>query len=143
MANRASIRFQNVAIAKDATIESCYARLWASNTDSYTTVTLTLGFNAADDPAAPVSAVQLAALTMTAATVAWSPGQWVAGQEYLTPDLKSSLQEIVSRAGWVTGQDVILIFEDNASTTWAYRRFYSYDYDGGSKKPSLFVTYTE
>jgi hypothetical protein len=34
-------------------------------------------------------------------------------------------------------------FEDNASTTWAYRRFYSYDYDGGSKKPSLFVTYTE
>ena len=142
MANRAFVRFQNITIANAATIQACYARFYASNSDSGTTVTLTLGFNDEDDPAAPTSYAELNALTMTTATVAWSPGAWTDGQAYLTPDLKTALQEIVDRAGWASGQDVILILEDNSSDDGAYRRFSSHDYDGGSEKAALFVSYT-
>jgi len=142
MANRTFIRFANVTIANAATISECVVGLTASNSDSDVTVTLTLGFADADDQAAPTDATELDALTMTTATVAWSPGAWTDGEKYFTPDLKTSLQEVVDRGGWASGQAVVLIIEDNGSSGQAFRRFSAYDFDSGSEKPFMAVAYS-
>jgi len=142
MANRAFIRVDNVTLANAATIDSCVCGLKAFASNSADTVTLKLGFVDADDPSAPTTLAALDALTMTSATVAWTPGDWIDGYVYLTPDLKTSLQEVVNRGGWASGQALILLIEDNSSSADAYRQASAFDYDTASEKAGIFVAHS-
>lgn len=127
MANRAFIRLPAIAWTGGDTFQQFIVRLTAAETDATTGVKLKLGFVDADDQAAPADAVALEALVMTTETVEWEPGAWTAGEEYDTPDLKTSAQEVADRAGWGTGQAMVLILEDNGSDANAFRKFVTQD----------------
>jgi hypothetical protein len=140
MANRGFIRFVDITRANAATIDGCYAKLTAYGATAGATVKLTLGFATGNNPAAPTSVTELAALTMTTATVSWEPGEWLDGEAYLTPDLKTPMQEIVDQGTWASGHAVILLMDDNSSDENAYRLLSSFDYDSGSEKAVLYIS---
>ncbi|HEC02621.1 MAG TPA: hypothetical protein ENI81_03695 [Phycisphaerales bacterium] len=126
----AFIRFPSIAWDKDDTLIGVYLRVEAYE-DSDTAETLVLAFAAADDQAAPTDADELAALTLTGETITWVLGDWTAGEAYDSPDLSASLQEVVNRTGWATGQAVVLVISGAGN-----RKFSSFD---GATAPVLFV----
>jgi hypothetical protein len=58
---------------------------------------------------------------LTEATVLWSPGDWEfveeAGDAQRTADLSPLLQEVVSRAGWESGNAVVFVFSGTGHRT--------------------------
>lgn len=97
---------------------------------------------AADSPAAPTTYAQANGLARTTAQVTqtWTTDT-VTSSNYDTPDLKTIVQEIINRAGWASGNAIILFIRDNASTAGLYQQMSTYDNNGVSA-PLLTVTYT-
>jgi hypothetical protein len=140
-------RFQNVTIPQGTTIGSACLKLTANQNLSGTVCRTEISAEDVDD--APTFADDKAAFdsrygNRTTAQVNWDGiGAWTTDTEYTSPDIKSVIQEIVDRAGWSSGNDIVIFWEDfdNESNEGAYRSCYSYD--GSSvKAPKLVINYT-
>jgi len=116
----AFVRFQNVTIPQDAWIQSAFVRFTAYLSDATGAVTATLDFADADNPAAPTNYSELEGLTRTGEGVDWTLGAWVLDQTYDSQDVTDSLQVIVNRSGWNSGQSVIFLADDNGSSADRY-----------------------
>jgi hypothetical protein len=138
--------FTNVTIAKDATIDSAFVNLELVNVDSPTAdITATWAAEDADDPIPfngyDTGTMQWVNRTSTTATVNWTlEFGWAVGNKQTT-DLKTIIQEIVNRAGWVSGQD-ILLWASSIAPNQEEWGFDSFDQSGGVL-PELVITYTE
>lgn len=66
---------------------------------------------AADDGPSYVSRAQYNALAQTSASVPWTPTVWTNATSYTTPELKTVIQEIVNRPGWVSGSHILLFYK--------------------------------
>lgn len=135
------IRFQSVAIPAGATIQAAYLRLVGDETQAAGTENVDIYGEDVDDSAAFAASVNnLTGRTKTTAKVDWdavpasSPGVIQS-----SPDIKTVIQEIVDRPGWVTGQDMSIILAPGGSN--ATRTFLSYDGQNYSG-PMLHVEYT-
>src|SRR5690606_4167339 len=109
--------------------------------NSTSTVNLTINGQAIDD--APTFAAvdnNISGRTRTAATVNWTPSAWTNNQTYLTPDIKTLVQEIVNRGGWVRGNDMAFIID--GSSTSNFRSADSYNGSSGSA-PKLIINYAD
>ena len=74
--------------------------------------------------------------TKTSASVAWSPEAWTTVHAtYQTTDIKSIVQEIVNRAGWAAGNDMVFIIEGTGKRVAESYNGYS------SKAPLLHVEF--
>jgi len=124
------VRFLNMTIPKGATIDSAILTLKAYATDAAVPVLVRLYFNDIDDAVAPISVAEYDALDLTTAYVDWSIPAFTSGTSYNSPDIKTVVQEIVNRAGWASGNDMMLLGPDNGSG--AYHMKQPYSYDGGS-----------
>ncbi|MGD8941494.1 MAG: VWA domain-containing protein, partial [Gammaproteobacteria bacterium] len=59
-----------------------------------------------------------------------------------TPSLIPVVQEIVSRGGWTSGNDLaFMLFVDGTSDSKNYRRFYTFNSGGTARGPKLRVSY--
>ena len=136
-------RFQNITIPAGSTIDTCIIRFTSAQDRSGTTPYLQdIACEDIDD--APVfvdaQANNIANRTRTTAKVIdWQPAGVVLDATFDTADFKASLQEVIDRGGWASGQDVVVIFVgagagDNRCEGWAF--------DHGSNFPQLRVTYT-
>jgi len=81
----------------------------------------------------------------TTAMVNWDDiGSWTAESEYDSPDISSVIQEIVNRAGWASGNDLVLFWEDfdgrSSKALNVWRSAHSYDGDT-TKAPLLTIDY--
>jgi len=125
------IIFRNVLIPNGATIGSAEINLVASGSTSGTTVNAIIYANDIDDvSSAPATATIGNALDLTSASVTWDDiAAWTSAATYTTPDIKTIIQEIVNRAGWESGNDLMIIIKDNASTPGsdAYRTGRTYN----------------
>lgn len=130
-----------LAIPKSATIDSATATgVGLSRTG---TVNLILAFEASDNTSAITSWADAEARRGNiTSSVSWNAvPNFVAGTTYTSPDLKTSLQEVVNRAGWLSGQYVNLLVM-NSSGSSSYRQFAAYEH--ATYDPLLLtVTYTE
>lgn len=123
------VRFTSVMIPKGSTIKSAILRLVASDSVSGTTVNATIKGENVNHAIAFSTYANFTGRARTAASVAWNNiGGWTAGSTYSTPDLKTIIQAIVNRAGWVSGNALVLFIENNASTIGKYREFASWDH---------------
>lgn len=139
MANRAFVRFPNIRIPYYASVFDVFIRLTAHSSLAATPVNLRLGFVAADNPAAPANYAELQALSV-AEWITWSGlVAWTDGTAYDSPDLSDSLQEVIDRSGWNSGQAILLVIEDVSSTGW--RGWSAIEFDLGSEAAQLFVSY--
>ena len=139
-------RFLNVTIPNAATITSATFTLKAQATwASPGTISYLVSAQAADDPTTFTTAVnQLTTGTRprtTAVSAAWVLSSVTAETDY-SIDITSVIQEIVNRAGWASGNDMVIIIDTGVPTTAGeWQDFYSYD-NTPSKAPKLDIVYT-
>jgi len=136
--------FTAVNVPQGATITAAKLTFIAAQNVSGTTANARIYAEAADGPAASFTNkadYEARIANLTTEYVDWSSiGAWTQESSYDTPDITDVIQEIVDRAGWVSGNNITVFIKDNASSTSAYRQPDSYDY--GSKFPVLSVTYS-
>lgn len=133
------IRFQNVNIARAATITAAYIQFTVDETAAGATSIQIYGEDS--DLALPFSLedYNLSSRTRTSAFVHWSPSDWeevgASGVEHRTPDIGMILQEIVNRPDWSAGGAVVFLFEGEGVRT-------AESYDGSvADAPKLFVDF--
>lgn len=121
-------RFTGATIAAAATINSCVYTMQANVTTSGTSVNMTVGFHAADNSGQVADITDFDGRTLTATTIAWTNiAAITSGVDFSSPDLKGSLQNIMDRGGWASGNAINLFLRNNATTNLAVRTADSYD----------------
>ncbi|MGY1810952.1 PKD domain-containing protein [Blastococcus sp. SYSU D00669] len=135
-----AMRFTSVAVPAGATI----TRAWVQfQVDEVSTAAcgLTVVGEAADSAAAfTTTARNLSGRADTTATVTWTPASWptaaARAEAQRTPDLAAVVQEIVGRAGWASGNALVLTVTGTGTRV-------AESYDGGAARaPVLHIEYT-
>ncbi len=104
------LRFQNVAVPANATIETAYLEFVVEAIDSVSTTLQIHGEVAADAPAFTTAPYNLTNRPMTTAVVTWTVPAWeTTGEEKQSPDLKTVVQEIVSQSEWQPYQSMVFV----------------------------------
>jgi hypothetical protein len=110
------MRFTNVTIPPGSVITAAYLTLRARLSESGTACLTRISAEDVDD--APTFADDLAVFitrwnARTAARVNWDNiPNWTADTNYNSPEIKTVIQEIVDRAGWASGNDIVIFWED-------------------------------
>jgi len=133
-------RFLNVTIPQGSIISSAYLEVVANANSAYTAVKTKVAANDADSPAAPTTWAQVTGLTLTTAQIDWDFAAVTAGVAYTSPDIGTVIKEIVDRAGWASGNNLILTIFDDSSTSDNRHQIASYDHLTYAA-PQLTVTY--
>lgn len=114
----AGVRFNSVNIAQGTTIASAYLQLYAnvqSSAGDPALVFSNIYADDVDDAAAWGASSRPSQITQTTATVAWDSPIWYNGWQS-TPDLTAVVQEVISRGGWASGNDLRLaIWSDSTA----------------------------
>ena len=138
-------RFDSVAIPQGSVIDSAFLEIQSRLTSSKNLVNVIFKGEDTASSATFSTSANFLARTKTTAKVSWSAiPAWTAGYWYRSPDIKTILQEIVSRSDWVILNPLTIFIEDSSSSTGASRIGLSYDYAGAgySVKFIAFYTYT-
>jgi hypothetical protein len=137
------IRFNNVTIPKRAIIVSAVLILTARLgplRNRYCNALIS--FENADNPSVPISHDDMEARVRTS-DVEWNDiGPWMGGVEYKTPELKTILQTIVDRNGFVSGNSVIAYIRNNNSDEDAARIYCTHNYNRFPWYPKLSVEWS-
>lgn len=142
----AGCRFQTVAIPQGATIDE--AKMSFCNyefTDLTDDVYVKISGEATDDAVTFASDNSPYHRTKTTAKVDWDRTEtWPGGEVWFdTPDIKTVIKEIIDRPGWATGQDLVLLVDDDGCVIYDMIRFRCYDYwPYGTFATKLYVDYT-
>jgi type IV pilus assembly protein PilY1 len=135
------ICFPSVLIPQGATIDSAFLRFTAYSIYSTHICNLKCYFNDIDNAIPPTTPMTAIKLKVTNA-IEWNDiPDWVGDTQYDTPELKTILQTVINRSGWVSGNSLQVIM-DNGSDLGAIRFAYSHDEGVTIKAPTLFVTFT-
>ena len=135
------VRFSNVAIPEGATITNAYIQFRAFDSQSNDADYRIYGYDTnnagefEDDEEEEVSGK-----SKTSASIEWPNVEaWTIGNDYQTPDIKSAVQEIVDRSGWISGNGLAIIIRSLNSS--GDRNAVSYNNDPANA-PLLHVEYT-
>lgn len=131
------LRFNNIPIEQGTVIQNAFIRFETDETDSETTH---LTFNAQDVDNATTftnTSYNISTRTLTSATVNWNfvPPWNTVNEKYDTPDIKSIIQEIIDRPGWVAGNSIAVIVNGSGQRT---AESYNGEQDNA---PTLFLTF--
>ena len=137
--NVTAIRFQNVAIAQGQVIDTADLTMWATATGHGLQNAHVFAFDK-DDQAAGLT--QIIAETWTSANVLWDELVQVNDNvSFTSPELKTIIQEIVDRPGWVSGNSLVIVIDgdDNGDIV----NMFSDSYDSGvsAQYPDLSITF--
>ena len=138
------IRIQNVTIPAGATINAAVIRFVAQDDGpSSTNGSMTINCEDADDAATfTTGSNNISGRTLTTASAAWSNAEiWLTNQSYDTPDFSQTVQEVIDRGGWASGNAMVVVLTNNSSNA-NDRDAHSYD-GNSSLAPELRITYTE
>jgi len=136
---RIGLRFQNITIPKDATINSAYIEFTARGDRTNTNTLTVYGDDVGDAP--PFQPGGLGSFNVAnrikTAGVSWSPGSWSNGGKYQTTDVKSIVSAITSRGDWSSGNSIAFIIEGTGRVT-----AYSRNGNTFSLRPRLVIDYS-
>ncbi len=133
-------RFTNITVPAGSTVTACYATLVAAQTLSNTVSAVQVHFVDADNPTAATTYTNAEAQPRTTAYATWTPGAQTAGTGYNTPSLVTPAQAVFNRAGWASGQAVIVVIRAVTATN-NYRVAATYQH-ATYTEPILTITYT-
>lgn len=122
-----------VLLPRNQIIITATLKLIASITSGTSSDTVDFGCEAADNPSNPVDQTDLFARTISTAKYSNSIAQYVIGTTY-SYDVTNSVQEIINRSGWVSGNNLAILTEWSGFGPHA-KRFVSNE--GGANKPVL------
>jgi len=140
------MRFTNITIPKGSTINVAYIVFTCRAPNSATAVKSRLRGEDIDDAPTFSDIADYNSRDRTSASVDWDNlPAWVVDTEYTSPDIKTVIQEIIDRAGWASGNDLVMFWDDHDDRSThasdVRRRAYTYD-DSSSKCPLLHIEYT-
>ena len=140
------LRFQNIDIPKDATIESAYIQFEADDDAGQPgtgTTTLDIQLQSDSNPPAFINGdwKNIKNRNLYSNTVQWNPEGWNTvnerGDFQKTTDLKSIIQPAINDGSWVEGHSIVFVISGMGR-----RSAQSYDHDGGSGAAELIIEYT-
>ena len=114
--NTLALRFASIPVPRGAVVRSAVLRLFGV---TYTDEDIQIEYRGeADDHSAPIGGERygLTSRVPTSAFVSDAPPPWRRGEWNDSPDLRSIVQEIVSRPGWRSGNAMTLFLIDDGST---------------------------
>lgn len=136
-------RFLDITIPKGSTITAAYLELKCDISRSPTTETR-ISCQAADNAAAFSNETDYLTRSWTS-KVDWQVGAWTADQWYQTRDFAAQVQAVIDRAGWASGNALVVSWDDfdgRSSTAEAnHKRGYSY-YISSVNAAKLYIEYT-
>jgi hypothetical protein len=138
-----AFRFNSVTIPQGATITHAYLRVQAYLTGTGSS-SFTIKGEAYDSTGSYLYDPYIGARSVTSAGVAWSVASaWAEDAVYTSPDIKTVVQEIVSRAGWACN-NALAIQLYNAASSGGYQMIYSLESAPtyGASAAQLIVEYT-
>jgi hypothetical protein len=128
-----------VTVPAGSTITNAFIRFTAQTVGSTTVCNEELSFNDVDNAVAPVNYTEYDALVKTSAKIDWTAiGTWSTDVQYDSVDVKTVLQEVIDRAGWGSGNAVMLLGDGTGSDSGAYRRA---DVYSGTGKAELHISW--
>ena len=132
------VRFNNVTIPQGATINTATMDLYFTS-GSFDDPDVTIYGEDVDDAATfTTAASSISSRAATTATASWDAASVGTGVK-TSPDFASVVQEIVNRAGWASGNDMVIIFKgDDASTLMRVRAYEA----GGGDYATIDIDYT-
>lgn len=131
------LRFQNVTIPQASTINTATITVTLPSL-AFDDPDVTIWAQAIDDAAAfTTGSNDISGRTATSATVTWTATGIGTGAKS-SPSLVSIIQEIINRAGWVSGNDLALILKGNSTNAF---RFNAFD-GGGADYATINIDYT-
>lgn len=145
------MKFLNITIPQGATINSATLTFISSGDDSTTTVNSKIRGKAADnagmDTTTGAGPGTFENPPFTTAVVNWDNiPAWTNGSTKVSPDISTIIQEIVNRAGWASGNAIVITWDDmdkrsTQTPTGNLRRATSYD-NFPASAPLLTIDYT-
>jgi len=134
------IRFINVAVPKDAQIQQAYLTL--TNTRATINEDFVMKI-IGEDSAAPAIFGTWADFTgrsQTNADKQWNAEDWSFGSVVNSPDISNIIQEIVNKAAWASGNNMVIFLEGDSG--FGECRFASFE-NTTHAAPELVIYYTE
>lgn len=92
----------------------------------------------ADNPSVPADYAAALALAAMPPQAAWSPATWSTSWSP-SPDISDVIQAVINRSGYTSGDNALLLLDDNGSLGNAFRAFSSAS--GATYAPSLELTW--
>jgi len=134
------MRFTGITVPQGASITNAYLQFTCDETGTTATSLLIKGENVNNSAAFATTANNVSSRAQTTASVAWSPASWsTVGQATTTqrtPNIRTIIQDIVNRSGWVSGNAMSLIITGTGKRT-------AEAYEGSSTQaPLLVIEYT-
>jgi hypothetical protein len=114
-------RFDNVEIDQGTMINEAHLSWLADSTKTGTQFIIKTFCEAEDDATAPTDGADLISRNLTTATGHQGMGAWTGGVRYDSMDLKTVIQEVIDRPGWVSGNAIQFHVIEESSDTDAYR----------------------
>ncbi|GAI31453.1 unnamed protein product [marine sediment metagenome] len=143
------MRFTNITIPKNAIIATAYLILRGSQATGGAACRTRISAENVDNPvtfANDAAAFDARWANRTSIRINWDNiPTWTKDVDYNSPEIKTVIQEIVNRAGWASGNAIVIFWEDYENrSTWAYEnRRYAYSYNGSTTyAPKLYIEYT-
>jgi hypothetical protein len=132
-------RFLNVTVPQGATIT---AATWEPRVTSTATddPDIDIHAEAVDDSASFVTSADVTGRSRTTASVAWTATA-VGAAFVQSPDIATVIQEVVNRAGWVSGNDLTIIAVGRSGTSQSFT-VRSFENGTGTDAAKLNITYT-
>jgi hypothetical protein len=139
-------RFLNITIPPGSIITLAQLKLTCMIPNSLTTVRTRLRAERNINPATFSGRADFDARVWTDAFVNWdSIAAWLLDTEYASQDLTSCVQEVINLPGWVSGNPMVILWDDWESrsdhVTDTQRTAWSFD-GSAAKAPKLYIEYT-
>ena len=135
-------RFTTIAVAAGSIISKAYLQLRSFTSGNANGLAKWTIYGVDEDSAAaPTSAAEFDADPLTSASADWDEAFESDDTWYTSPDLKTVVQEIVSRGGWATGQNMMFqIKNDGLTTAHGYNSVFNHNGDA-AKAAKLHIEY--
>lgn len=138
------IRFQNIQIPRGVVITDAYIEFDvddpndSDNEDNINPISLNIYGEASDSPGAFTSSdYDISNRIKTDQFVEWNNlPDWNDGEHHQTPDLSSTVQEIIGRSGWSSGNSMVFIISGSGNRE-------AESHEGSGDPPLLHIEYLE
>ncbi|WP_298545586.1 T9SS type A sorting domain-containing protein [uncultured Aquimarina sp.] len=116
------LRFRNIPVPKNAKITKAYIQLTVDELDSNPCDLIIKGHDTNDAPIFnSQSDFNISSRPTTDSSVNWNPSPWISigetSENQRTPDIRTIIQEIVNRDGWVSNNSIAIIIQGNGERT--------------------------
>ncbi len=112
------LRFQNVSIPQGATVTAAYLEFETDELDSEPTEVTIWAQDASDAPAFTMELNNVSNRAKSSANASWNIPAWnTVDEKHQSPTLINLVQEVVSRANWVSGNSLAFIISGTGSRT--------------------------